>query len=190
MGSMELLENLRVAEAELIALGKGHLASIRHDAEKLLPPVNKNQSDHGQSFSIPDRAKGASHLAGMISRERDITPKDYGKQVKVSVTAKKEWDVPVAGMGRPEKKTDQQTAEVGFDGDNFEVAVDGHCLWSEKNGETQYIPGSLQLVVERLIAVSALLREESNPRVIERVEKAQQAIREQLSELGLFPWSA
>jgi|GEM_PF-2728431 len=189
---MKLLDDLQATETELEKLGKGHLASIRNDAEKLLPPLDCMQAHKGQVFTFPEHTKGASRLTGNIVRGGSMPPnkENYGKRVDVSVTAKKEWDVPVAGMGQPEKKTSQQTVEVRFDGENFEIAVDGHCLWSERNGATQRLPGALPLVVERLIAVSALLREESNPRVIERVEKAQQAIQKQLGELGLFPWNA
>lgn len=189
---MKLLDDLRATETELEQLGKGHLASIRNDAEKLLPPLDRTQADRGQVFTFPERTKGASHLSGNIVRvvSRPPNKESYGKRVTVAVVAKKEWDVSVAGMGKPEKKTSQQAVEIRFDGENFEIAVDGHCLWSEQNGATQVLPGALPLIVERLIAVSAFLREESNPKTIQAVELAQQAIQKQLGDLGVFQWPA
>jgi hypothetical protein len=188
---MQLLDDLRDTETELAELGKGHLASIRNDAGKLLPPLDLSQADKGQVISLSARAKGASHLTGNIVRAGSVPPnrENYGRQVTVLVKAKRELDVPVAGMGQPKKEISQQTVEVRFNGDNFEIDVDGQCLWIEQDGKVQILPGALPLIVQRLIAVSAFLREESNPRVIWKVEKAQQAIRDRLNELGAFQWN-
>jgi len=189
---MQLLDDLRSAQAELTELGKGHLASIRNDAEKLLPPIDRTEHQRGQTFSLPMRVKGAGKFEGAIVRGGNTAAGEYGKRITVNMMMKRERGLPAPETEAPQRqKVEQQGVEVRFGPEGeFEVSVDGHALWGEKNGKENLVPGALSLVVERLIAVSALLREEQNPRVIRRMEQAQDAIREKLVNVGLVPWAS
>ncbi|MDD4286999.1 MAG: hypothetical protein PHO20_03195 [Candidatus Peribacteraceae bacterium] len=183
-----LLEELCSAEGALVELGKGHLASIQNDANNLLP-LDRTKYAQGQQLPLPRRQKGGCQYEGMIVRSEHPSG-TYGKDLSVYMTGSRTVDLPAAAEEGPKEKKEQQRVDVRFDDGRFEVRVNEQSLWSEGDGVIQLLPGALPLIVERLIAMSAFLRETHNPQVIQRVEKAQQAIRNQLDGLGVFQWGS